>query len=113
MKTPVQITFHQLTPRPELAAEVRRLAAKLGEVHEGITHCHVVMEVPDRHHAQGRSFDVRIELGIPGDRIVISHVHDAAGGDEHPAAVIRSAFRAASQRLRAYTRQQRQPLEVR
>jgi hypothetical protein len=106
------ITFHQLTPRPDLAAEVHRLATKLDEVHKGITHCHVVMEVPDRHHAQGRSFDVRIELGIPGGRIVVSHLHDAAGGDENPAAVIRAAFRIASRRLRAHTRRHQQPVAV-
>jgi len=106
------ITFHQLTPRPDLAAEVHRLATKLDQVHEGITHCHVVMEVPDRHQAQGRAFDVRIELGIPGDRIVVSHLHDAAGGDENPAAVIRAAFRAASERLRTHKRGHRQPVAV-
>jgi hypothetical protein len=108
MTIPVQITFHQLSPQPDLADEVRRLAAKLEAIHGGITDCHVVLEVPDRHHHRGRSFQVRIEIGIPGDRVVISHLNDAAGGDENPAAVIRSAFHAAREQLLERGRRHRQ-----
>jgi hypothetical protein len=110
MQTPLRITFHRLSPRPELVAEVRRLAAQLDDGDSRITHCHVVLGVPDRHKMQGRSFDVHIEVGIPGDRVVVSHLQDAAGGDENPAGVIRNAFRAARKQLRARARRPRRTL---
>ncbi len=76
MRTPLQITVRHMAHSEALAARVREDAAKLAEFHPGIVSCHVVIEQRDRHKSQGRSFNVRIVLRVPGHELVVTHDHD-------------------------------------
>jgi hypothetical protein len=40
---------------------------------EGLTHCHVVILAPHRHHRRGRHYAIQLEVGVPGERLVINH----------------------------------------
>jgi hypothetical protein len=100
MKTPLQISFHELPPSAALEATARRYAASLEKAFGRVVSCHVAIEAPHRHHHQGRLFRVRLEIGVPGRLIVVgrSPDEDTAHADAHVA--LRDAFRAARRRLR-------------
>lgn len=99
MKTPLQISFHDLPPSASLEAQTRRYVDGLTKVFDRIISCHVAIEAPHRHHHHGRLYRVRVELGVPGRTIVVGRSPDehAAHADAHVA--LRDTFRAARRRL--------------
>lgn len=52
---------------------IQEEAAKLDEFFPRITSCRVVVEAPHRHHKWGELFHVRIDIGVPGTELVVSH----------------------------------------
>jgi len=73
MELPVQITYRNMEPSDAVTARIEAEAAKLDTFFDRITSCRVVVEAPHRHHKRGELFHVRIELGVPGTEIVVSH----------------------------------------
>lgn len=72
MDTPIQITFRNMEPSEAVDRRIRSEAEKLEKYFDHITSCRVVIEVPHRHHARGRHFHLRIELGVPGREIIVT-----------------------------------------
>jgi len=119
----VQTTFRHLPSSPAVAARIETEFRKLHRYFDGITSCHVVIIAPHHHHRLGRRYAVHVELGVPGDRLVIAHEHAArvrpeAGTkgqkqDEFEATdkdiynVIREVFDATRRRLQDYARRRR------
>ena len=66
MQTPLQITIRHMAHSHALTARVREEARKLSGFYPDIIGCRVVIEQRDRHKSQGRSFNVRIALDVPG-----------------------------------------------
>ncbi len=62
-----------MEPSEAVTARVNAEAAKLNTFFDRITSCRVVIEAPHRHHKWGELFHVRIELGVPGTELVVSH----------------------------------------
>lgn len=62
-----------MEPSEAVTARVNAEAAKLDTFFDRITSCRVVIEAPHRHHKWGELFHVRIELGVPGTELVVSH----------------------------------------
>jgi len=85
MKSPVQITFRDMSPSPGLTAHVEKRAAKLDTFFDRIVKCHVVVEAPHRHKTHGKRFHVRIDLHVPGRELVVSKTPDDAREDAHAA----------------------------
>jgi ribosome-associated translation inhibitor RaiA len=73
MELPVQITYRNMDPSDAVTARIEAEAAKLDTFFDRITSCRVVVEAPHRHHKWGELFHVRIELGVPGKELVVSH----------------------------------------
>jgi ribosome-associated translation inhibitor RaiA len=99
MQTEPHITFHQLPHSSALEADVRRCIDELDQLYDRLTGCRVVISVPHRHHQKAPSFDVHIELMVPGEELVVTHSGEARAehGDAHQA--VREAFRIARRRL--------------
>jgi ribosomal subunit interface protein len=72
MQIPVKITTRDMPPSPALETHIREKAQKLGQFARNIISCRVVIEMPHRHHHQGRQFNVRIGLCVPGHEIVVN-----------------------------------------
>jgi hypothetical protein len=90
--------------------------------------CRVTIEAPHRHHHKGKAYEVRIEIAVPGDEIVVNHAlsrlkalklsergganndfvesHDVHrhGAHEDVYVAIRDAFNAAGRKLQDYVR---------
>jgi len=97
MKTPVQITIRDMEHSDALEAHIREKAAKLEEFFNRIMSCRVVVDMPHRHHHQGKQFNVRIDIGVPGNEIVVNKDHA-----EDVYIAIRDAFDAAIRQLENY-----------
>jgi ribosome-associated translation inhibitor RaiA len=120
---PVQITFRHMPASPAVSERVDEEAQKLLRYFDRITHCHVVIVAPHRHHRLGQQYSVHLELGVPRERLVItnepaphpralsqSHVekqseYDAAHKDLY--IVIREVFDTARRQLEDYVRRLR------
>ena len=100
MKTPLQVTFRDIPHSDALETHVRDKAQKLEQIFDDIISCRVVIEQPAKHHQQGKLFNVRIDLGVPGKEIVVDK---QANEDAYVA--LRDAFDAAKRQLEDYARQ--------
>jgi ribosomal subunit interface protein len=102
MKTPLQITFRDIERSDAIEAHIRDKAAKLETHFEPIMSCRVVVEVPHQHKHQGKSYNVRIDIGVPGSEIVVNRDRD-----EDVYVALRDAFDAATRQLEDYARRLR------
>lgn len=107
MQTPLQITFHQLPPSPALEADVRKWVDELETFFDRIVSCRVLIEAPHHHHHQGRLYRVRIEIGVPGEHIVVGRSPDEDHAHADPHVAVRDAFRAARRQLEDHVRRLR------
>jgi ribosomal subunit interface protein len=97
MKTPLQITLRDIEHSEALEAHIRDKAEKLETFFQPIMSCRVVVEMPHQHKHQGKSFNVRIDIGVPGSEIVVNR-------DQHEDmyVALRDAFDAAKRQLEDY-----------
>jgi cold shock CspA family protein len=125
MKLPMTVTFRGMIHNEWIDAEIRRRAAKLETYCRDIMSCHVVVEVPHRHHEEGNRFSVRIDLTVPDDEIAVnrgSNLHaftkdldeqewvkqfDVEGMRKDLRLVIKEAFDVARRRLQDHARRHR------
>jgi ribosomal subunit interface protein len=99
MQTPLQITIRDVEHSVALEAHIRDKANKLDKFYDRIMSCRVVVDMPHKHHHQGRQFNVRIDIGVPGDEIVIDRDHH-----EDVYVALRDAFDAAKRMLEDHAR---------
>lgn len=123
MTMPVHVTFRDLATNDTLEALIRERAEALPHTYKRLVNCRVLVEVPHRHHRSGNRYQVRIELTVPGDTLVVSHYpsidlavkrggttpskSDERDADDRDAAiVIREAFDIARRRLQDFAERQ-------
>ena len=102
MRSPLQITTRDVPHSEALESHIRRKADKLETFYPHITGCRVVVEVPHKHKHQGRQFNVRLDITVPGDELVVNRESD---GDVYVA--LRDTFDAARRRLESFGSRQR------
>ena len=102
MQIPLQITGRNAELDEPTRALIRRHAAKLETFSDRITGCRVVVEVPQRFPAGPPiTYNVRVDLTVPGDEIVVGRQENA-----ELETAIQDAFDAAGRRLQDYVRTQ-------
>ena len=99
MQIPLQITIRDVDHSDALEARIRSKVDKLEEFTKHIMSCRVVVEVPHKHHHQGKQFNVRIDIGVPGHEIAVNRDHA-----EDVYVAVRDAFDAAKRQLEDYAR---------
>jgi ribosomal subunit interface protein len=102
MQLPLQITFRDLPRSDAVEANVREKAEKLDQFYDRIMACRVVLGMVQKHRHQGKIYNVRIDLTVPGGEVVINR--DRAD-DVYVA--IRDAFDATKRKLEDFIRHQR------
>ena len=107
MQLPLQITFHNMSQSDSVAAKVRERAQKLEKYFDGIVSCRVSIERPHHHHDGGNQFCVRVELGVPGQKLVANRASDSHHAYTDVYVAIRDAFNAVRRQLEDYTRELR------
>jgi ribosome-associated translation inhibitor RaiA len=96
---PVQITFRHIEPSPAVEARVRELADHLEVFSDRIQSCRVVVDSPHRHHHQGKVFNVKVQVGLPGEDVLVDMERPDRDGHEDVYVVLRDAFDAAKRQL--------------
>jgi ribosome-associated translation inhibitor RaiA len=126
---PLQISYHGVDHSRALTQRVTEESAKLGRFFDRIIFCRVVIDRPHRHHHNGALFDIRIEIGVPHELLVIRHgpserrILDEADtplrkhlevkpARNDPYVAVRDAFAAAHRRLEDYARRLREGPQV-
>lgn len=107
MQTPLQITFRDMDYSPAIEDRIRAKGEKLERFHDTILGCHVVIESPQRHKHQGKLYNVRIDLTVPGAELVANRAQH-----EDVYVAIREAFDAAYRQLDEYAHRQRREVKV-
>jgi hypothetical protein len=97
------ITFPGIKPDPGIEAEIRKRAAKLDAICPGIMSCHVVADIPHRHHQHGNNFRVRIDVKVRREEIAVAR----EGPEKDLRLVLKRAFDVARRRLQEHLRQRR------
>lgn len=108
MKIPLHIIFRNIAPSDAIEAEIRKRAEKLDQFCEHVMRCEVTVDVPGKHKKQGRLYEVRIDMTVPGAEIAITRVHR----HEDVYVVIRDAFEAASRKLQDKVRYRRGDIKL-
>jgi hypothetical protein len=103
MRQPITITFPRKKADPAIEAEIRKRAGKLDAVCPGIISCHVVADIPHRHHQRGNNFRVRIDIKVRREDIAVAR----DGSQKDLKLVLRQAFDVARRRLREHASQRR------
>lgn len=100
MDTPLEITFKGLDKSAAIEAKIAEKAAKLEKHFDRMTHCRVVVAAPNKHSHKGKTYEIKIDIGIPGAKPLIV-THDSAVGQaaEDLQIALRDAFDAARRRL--------------
>ncbi|MDQ3185549.1 MAG: HPF/RaiA family ribosome-associated protein [Pseudomonadota bacterium] len=102
MKSLLQITTRDVPHSEALESHIRQKAEKLETFYPHIMGCRVVVEIPHKHKHQGRAFNVRLDITVPGNELVVNRE-----ADEDVYVALRDAFNAAKRQLDDYGRRQR------
>ena len=105
MQLPLQITFRNIPPSDAVEAKVRERAEKLERITDNIMACRVTVEAPHKHHHKGSTYQIRIDLTVPGNEIVVSRDPGLNHAHENIYVAIRDAFNAVRRQLEDYVRQ--------
>ena len=100
---PTQITFRGFDHSDALEETIRERAAWLAQYYARLERCRVLVDLPHRHHRDGKRFHVRIELAAPGAAPIVVSVDPSL--DAHQA--VHEAFDIARRRLEDVVREQR------
>lgn len=96
---PLQLTIRDMTNSAALQTLIRKKAAKLKTFYKRITSCRVVIEIPQKHKHQGKLFNLRIDITVPGKELVSTRKNSQ---DVYIA--IREAFNAITRQLEEHAR---------
>jgi ribosomal subunit interface protein len=99
MQVTPQIHFRGMEPSPSVEDVIRDRIGRLARFHDRITSCNVVVEAPHRHGRQGRIFQVRVDVMVPGHEIVTGRQPSESHAHEDVYVAIRDSFDAAQRRL--------------
>lgn len=97
MKVPVQITARDVALTDYVRDLIYEKCAKADRVYGGLVSCRVLLDVPHRRRHHGMQYRSRVELGVPGGKLVIT--------TESPlgtTTALLEAFDAATRQLDAY-----------
>ncbi|MEJ5210213.1 MAG: HPF/RaiA family ribosome-associated protein [Burkholderiales bacterium] len=102
MQLPLQVTFRDIPHSDAIETAIREKADKLDRFYDRIMAVRAVVGTIQRHHRQGKLYNIRLDITVPGGEIVINR--DKA---EDIYVAIRDAFDAARRKLEDFARRQR------
>lgn len=107
MSSILEITVRDIPHSDALENQIRQKAEKLEKFYPHIISCRVVVGMPHKHKHQGREFNVRLDITVPGSELVVNH-----DVDEDVYVALRDAFKAAKRQLEDYARRQRREIKT-
>ncbi|WP_406672548.1 HPF/RaiA family ribosome-associated protein, partial [Natronospira sp.] len=102
MQLPLEVHFNNMDHSDALEERTRELAEKLEGVCPQLQSCRVFIEAAHYTKGAGNLYEVRIDMRVPGQEVVVHHTQDEAdkkSEDAHQA--LSRTFKTAEKRLRA------------
>lgn len=100
MNTPLEILFNGLDKSAAIEAKIAERAGKLEKLFDRMTYCRVVVAAPNKHHHKGKTYEVKIDIGIPGTApLIVTHESAVGQAQEDLKIALRDAFDTAGRRL--------------
>lgn len=99
-----QVTFRNVDHSEAVEARILERIDKLEQYFHHITSCRVVVEKPERRRHKGDLFHVRVDIGVPGNELVVNRQPGNKHEHEDVYVAIRDAFDAAQRQLSSYAR---------
>jgi ribosomal subunit interface protein len=107
MEQPLQITFHNMQHSDAIEARIRSRAERLEQYCDSMIGCRVAVEAPHHHHGTGNLFHVRVEVTVPGEKLVAEREPDPHHAYTDVYVAIRDAFDTMRRQLEDYMRRRR------
>ncbi len=104
MQVPLQISFRRMEHSETIEALIRERVAKLDASPDHIMGCRVVVELAGKHHEHGNLYEVRIDITVPGEEIVVTHEPSQHTEYRDIRVALRDAFDSARRKLEDYVR---------
>ena len=99
MQVEPKIRFRGMDPSPSVEEVVRQRIDRLQRFHDRMTSCSVVIEAPHRSGQKGKTYEVKVDIVVPGNEIVTGRDHGINHAHEDVYVAIRDSFDAAQRRL--------------
>ncbi|MEW6775730.1 MAG: HPF/RaiA family ribosome-associated protein [Bdellovibrionota bacterium] len=99
MTATFQLTMHGIEPSEAIEGRIRDKVADLERFYDRITSCRVTVELQQKHKHQGKLYNVRIDLRVPGKEIAVNRE-----SNEDLYVSLRDAFHAARRQLEDHVR---------
>ena len=76
MKLPLEISARDVQLNEESESLIREKAAKLDRVYDHIIGCRVKVDMPHRSQRSGSTYNVRIDITVPGGELIVKREPD-------------------------------------
>lgn len=96
-----------MEPSETVESMIRERAARLERLEGRIVRCHVVIDVPHRHHQKGRFFSVRVDVTTPTGEFAATREPPNDHAHEEFGVVVRDAFDALVRQIEGDGRRRR------
>jgi cold shock CspA family protein len=107
MQTQAQVSFDDIPADAAVRDAALKHIDQLESTYGRITGCNVVIAQPHRHHREGRSYSVRVDIRVPGGEIIVNRDHHLDHAHKDVFVALRDSFAAARRRLEDHVRRQR------
>jgi cold shock CspA family protein/ribosome-associated translation inhibitor RaiA len=112
MQSPVQIEFDGLPPSDEVTDKIWSYIDHLEKLFPRITDARVVVCQSHHHHQKGNLFKIRIEMNVPGKRLVVAKEPGNNHAHEDVYVALRDAFQAMQRILQDHVRRMRGDVKI-
>jgi ribosomal subunit interface protein len=112
MQLPLQVSFRHVEHSEAIENIVREKAATLDKFASDIMSCRVMVERAGKHHQRGNLYEVRIDLTVPGEEIVVTREPSQHTEYKDIHVALRDAFDSARRQLEDHVRRQRGNVKV-
>ena len=108
METPLRISFQGSEPSEALRQMIVEHVDSLEQLYGRLTACHVVIQVPDKHHRTSGLYSANIHMTLPGGiDINVDHTPQADDRFASPQFAVTDAFRRAKRLMKERVHKQR------
>ena len=108
METPLRISFQGSDPSDALRRMIVEQVDGLEQLYGRLTACHVVIQVPDKHHRTSGLYSANIHMTLPGGiDINVDHTPQADDRFANPQFAVTDAFRRARRLMKERVLKQR------
>ena len=106
MQTDPQISFQNMDPSPAVETRIREKISELEKFHPRITGCTVVVTAPHRSGQKGQTYDIRVQIDVPGKNLVVNRDPGINHAHEDILVAVRDSFDEARRILEDHVRVQ-------